>query len=118
MTAFRIGRRTAVQGPPSLGHYKAKGLLASATTSNDPLPSFHFYKSQTMPKPAISTTPYANQWDWNLLKLVIRRCREKGAKKKVADSTGASLSGTDLLLKSLVLRRIFERDVLDADDKH
>ncbi|MFN7874435.1 MAG: AMP-binding protein [Pirellula sp.] len=71
-----------------------------------------------MPKPAISTTPYANQWDWNLLKLVIRRCREKGAKKKVADSTGTSLSGSDLLLKSLVLKRIFERDVLDASDKH
>jgi acyl-[acyl-carrier-protein]-phospholipid O-acyltransferase / long-chain-fatty-acid--[acyl-carrier-protein] ligase len=70
-----------------------------------------------MSHPAISSTPFDSQWDWNLLKLVIRRCREKGARKKISDSTGASLSGTELLLKSFVLRRIFERDILGKEER-
>lgn len=70
-----------------------------------------------MPKPAISQTPNSAQWDWNLPKLFIRRCREKGKRIKVSDSTGAQLSGHDLLLKSLVLRRILNRQVLKADEK-
>jgi len=70
-----------------------------------------------MPKPALSQTPLAIQWDWNLPKLFMRRCREKGGKIKISDSTGAQLSGTDLLLRTLVLRRIFEREVLQADEK-
>jgi len=70
-----------------------------------------------MPKPAISQTPNSTQWDWNLPKLFLRRCREKGSRIKISDSTGAQLSGHDLLLRSLVLRRIFERNVFEADEK-
>jgi len=70
-----------------------------------------------MPKPAISQTPNSIQWDWNLPKLLIRRCREKGDRIKVSDSTGAQLSGFDLLLKSLVLRRIFNRNIFKKDEK-
>ncbi len=70
-----------------------------------------------MPKPAISQTPNSLDWDWNLPKLLIRRCREKGKQIKVSDSTGAQLSGYDLLLKSLVLRRIFNRNVFKKDEK-
>ena len=70
-----------------------------------------------MPKPAISHTPNAVQWDWNLPKLFLRRCREKGARVKISDSTAAQLSGHDLLLRTLVLRRILEREVLKADEK-
>ncbi|MCY2984527.1 MAG: AMP-binding protein [Planctomycetota bacterium] len=70
-----------------------------------------------MPKPAISQTPNFIEWDWNLPKLLIRRCREKGERIKVSDSTGAQLSGSDLLLKSLVLRRIFDRNVFKKDEK-
>lgn len=57
------------------------------------------------------------EWDWNLPKLLIRRCREKGERIKVSDSTGAQLSGHDLLLRSLVLRRIFDRNVFKKDEK-
>lgn len=57
------------------------------------------------------------EWDWNLPKLLIRRCREKGERIKVSDSTGAQLSGHDLLLRSLVLRRIFDRNILKKDEK-
>ena len=70
-----------------------------------------------MTKPAISQTPNSIEWDWNLPKLLIRRCREKGDRIKVSDSTGAQLSGSDLLLRSLVLRRIFDRNVFKKDEK-
>ncbi|MFN6302300.1 MAG: AMP-binding protein [Planctomycetota bacterium] len=64
------------------------------------------------------------QWDWNLPRLFIRRCREKGARIKVADSSGVKLSGNDLLLRTLALKRIIDREVLQArfkpieDEKH
>lgn len=64
------------------------------------------------------------QWDWNLPRLFIRRCREKGAQIKVADSSGVKLSGSDLLLRTLALKRIIDREVLQArfkpieDEKH
>lgn len=64
------------------------------------------------------------QWDWNLPRLFIRRCREKGAQIKVADSSGVKLSGNDLLLRTLALKRIIDREVLQArfkpieDEKH
>ena len=70
-----------------------------------------------MAKPAISQTPNSTPWDWNLPKLFIKRCREKGDKTKISDSTGTALSGNDLLLRTLVLRRIFEREVFKADEK-
>ncbi|MEQ1829331.1 MAG: AMP-binding protein [Pirellula sp.] len=71
-----------------------------------------------MSKPAISQTPNTSAWDWNLPLLFVRRCREKGAATKIADSTGIKLSGHDLLLRTLVLRRVFERVVLDADERY
>lgn len=71
-----------------------------------------------MPKQAISQTPNSVQWDWNLPKLFVRRCREKGDRVKVSDSTGAQLCGYDLLLRTLVLRRIFERKILNKDEKY
>jgi len=64
------------------------------------------------------------KWDWNLPRLFIRRCREKGAALKVADSSGVKLSGNDLLLRTLALKRIIDRVVLRAsftnleDEKH
>jgi histidine triad (HIT) family protein len=51
------------------------------------------------------------QWDWNLPRLFIRRCREKGDKLKVADSSGVKLSGNDLLLRTLALKRIIDREI-------
>ncbi len=71
-----------------------------------------------MSKPAISQTPNSAIWDWKLPQLFIRRCREKGAKIKISDSTGAMVSGNDLLLRTLVLRRILNRVVLKKDEKY
>ncbi len=70
-----------------------------------------------MSKPAISQTPNSAQWDWNLPKLFIRRCREKGERIKISDSTGAQYSGYNLLLRTLILRRLLNRQVLKADEK-
>jgi acyl-[acyl-carrier-protein]-phospholipid O-acyltransferase / long-chain-fatty-acid--[acyl-carrier-protein] ligase len=69
-----------------------------------------------MPKQAISATPNDKPWDWNLPKLFIKRCREKGSKTKISDSTGISLSGHDLLIRSLVVKRILAR-MLAPDEK-
>lgn len=71
-----------------------------------------------MTKQAYSEIPQTTPWDWNLPKLLIRRCREKGSKMKVADSMGVSLSGSDLLLRTLVLKRILDRDILASDEKN
>ncbi len=71
-----------------------------------------------MSKQAISHTPNSVQWDWNLPKVFLRRCREKGSKIKISDSTGSQLSGHDLLLRTLVLRRILNRTVLKAVEKY
>jgi len=69
-----------------------------------------------MPKQAISATPSDKPWDWNLPKLFIKRCREKGTKTKISDSTGITLSGYDLLIRTLVVKRILER-MLAPDEK-
>ena len=69
-----------------------------------------------MPKQAISATPNDKPWDWNLPKLFIKRCREKGSKTKISDSTGISLSGHDLLIRTLVVKRILAR-MLAPDEK-
>ena len=69
-----------------------------------------------MPKQAISATPNDKPWDWNLPKLFMKRCREKGSKTKISDSTGISLSGHDLLIRTLVVKRILAR-MLAPDEK-
>ncbi len=50
--------------------------------------------------------------------MFIRRCREKGNRVKVSDSTGSQMSGDDLLLRTLVLKRIFDRRILKKDEKN
>ena len=44
-----------------------------------------------------------------LLRTVITRLRQRGSALQFVDSTGASLSGGDTLLRALVLRRILRR---------
>lgn len=63
-----------------------------------------------------SQTPI--QWDWNLPRLFIRRCREKGSAIKIYDSAGTRMSGNDLLLRTLALKRILDREVLTAEEKN
>lgn len=71
-----------------------------------------------MTKPAISHTPAMGEWDWNLPLRLIRFCRLKGAQIKVADSSGVKLSGIDLAIRTLVLQRIFQRDILQSEEKY
>jgi acyl-[acyl-carrier-protein]-phospholipid O-acyltransferase/long-chain-fatty-acid--[acyl-carrier-protein] ligase len=49
---------------------------------------------------------------------LIRECKHRGNRMKVADSTGSKLSGFDLLLRSLILRRLLLRHVLQANDQN
>ena len=48
----------------------------------------------------------------------IRTCRRRRWRPKVADSTGAALTGGQLLLRTLVLRRLLRRQVLGPDERH
>lgn len=48
----------------------------------------------------------------------IRRCKQRLFGSKVADSLGADLSGGELLMRTIVLRRILRRGVLRDDEHH
>ncbi|MFM9107148.1 MAG: AMP-binding protein, partial [Chloroflexota bacterium] len=48
---------------------------------------------------------------------VVAACRARHGRVKIADSTGAKLTGSDLLLRSLVLRRILRRSLLAPDER-
>jgi acyl-[acyl-carrier-protein]-phospholipid O-acyltransferase / long-chain-fatty-acid--[acyl-carrier-protein] ligase len=71
-----------------------------------------------MAQPALSQTPSQKQWEWNLPRLFIARCKQKGKENKIADSSGIKLSGHDLLIRTLVLRRIFNREILQPEEKY
>src|SRR3972149_1588297 len=47
----------------------------------------------------------------------LRVCRRHMRKPKVADSSGAELSGAGLLTRTLVLRRLLRRHVLATDEQ-
>lgn len=53
-----------------------------------------------------------------LPRLMLRKCRKALFRRKIADSTGAKLTGGQLLLKTCVLRRLLKREVLAADEKY
>ncbi len=48
----------------------------------------------------------------------LRNCRRSMGRSKAADSTGMDLTGGELLTRTLVLRRLFRRHVLAADEKN
>lgn len=49
---------------------------------------------------------------------LLRELKRRGKALKVADSTGVKLSGSDLLTRTLALRRYLLREVIDADEKN
>lgn len=49
---------------------------------------------------------------------LLRTLKERGKRMKVADSTGVKLSGSDLLIRTLALRRYLLREILDPDEKN
>ncbi len=48
----------------------------------------------------------------------LRMCRAARRRSKVADSSGAELTGGQLLTRTLVLRRLLRREVLAGDEQH
>ncbi len=47
---------------------------------------------------------------------MLRACRKNRFRKKIADSTGAELTGGSVLTRSLILRRLLRREVLGKDE--
>jgi acyl-[acyl-carrier-protein]-phospholipid O-acyltransferase/long-chain-fatty-acid--[acyl-carrier-protein] ligase len=57
-------------------------------------------------------------WDYNLPRIFLEQCRKKGNRIKVVDTTGIKLSGSELLLRTLALKRIIEREAIKPDEQH
>ena len=47
-----------------------------------------------------------------LLPTIIDRCRQRRGRLKLADSTGATLTGGETLVRALVLRRVLRKHFL------
>ncbi len=53
-----------------------------------------------------------------LPRLMLRKCRKSLFKMKIADSTGARLSGAAVLMRTFILRRLLRREVLQHDERY
>lgn len=53
-----------------------------------------------------------------LPRLMVRKCKKAKFRWKIADSTGQSLTGGALLMRTLILRRLLLREVFAADEKY
>ncbi len=54
----------------------------------------------------------------NVARTMIRACRNSMFRWKISDSSGESLRGSDVLLRSLILRRLLLREVFGSDKQH
>lgn len=54
----------------------------------------------------------------NLPSEFIRRCKQRRSRTKIADSSGAALSGVSFLMRCLILRRLLRRHVLEDDERY
>ena len=52
----------------------------------------------------------------HLLRDVLRACRQRRNREKIVDTTGARLTGGELLTRALVLRRLLRRHVLGSPE--
>lgn len=57
------------------------------------------------------------QSELNLPRMFLRMCRKTRTQQKVADSSGQELTGGELLLRTLILKRLIARHVLAPDEK-
>ncbi len=53
-----------------------------------------------------------------LPRLMLRKCRKSLFRFKIADSSGVEATGGSLLLRTLILRRLLLRDVIESDEKY
>lgn len=97
-----IRRDQATQPPAIVIHIGAPiprpGVVENISTS------FLALESSTMSPAHVDYTLPAE--------MMIRRCKQRGGKMKIADSMGQEVSGNDVLLRSLILRRLLNRVVL------
>ena len=65
----------------------------------------------------VEATEYKKDSEMNLPRMFLRNCRKSMSRSKVADSGGQDLTGGQLLLRTLIVKRLLERNVLAADEK-
>jgi acyl-[acyl-carrier-protein]-phospholipid O-acyltransferase/long-chain-fatty-acid--[acyl-carrier-protein] ligase len=65
----------------------------------------------------VEATEYKKEREMNLPRMFLRNCRKSMSRSKIADSAGQNLSGGQLLLRTLIVKRLLERNVLAADEK-
>ena len=65
----------------------------------------------------VEATEHKKEREMNLPRMFLRNCRKSMSRSKVADSAGQNLSGGQLLLRTLIVKRLLERKVLAADEK-
>ncbi len=61
-----------------------------------------------------------SEWKYSgvvLPRKFLRTCRRAGRRLKAADTTGVELSGNDLLLRTLIVRRLMRREILAPDER-
>lgn len=65
----------------------------------------------------VEAMEYRKKREMNLPRMFLRMCRRNRSQPKVADSAGQELTGGQLLLRTLIVKRILARSVLAADEK-
>jgi len=65
----------------------------------------------------VQAMEYRKERELNLPRMFLRNCRRNRSRSKVADSAGQDLTGGQLLLRTLLVKRLLERRFLAADEK-
>ena len=65
----------------------------------------------------VEAMEHRKQSELNLPRMFLRICRKTRTQQKVADSSGQELTGGQLLLRTLILKRLIARHVLAPDEK-
>lgn len=52
------------------------------------------------------------------VEMFIRQCKARGGRLKVADSMGQKMTGSEVLMRTVILTRLLKRHVLAADETH
>ncbi|MFN0056314.1 MAG: acyl-[ACP]--phospholipid O-acyltransferase [Planctomycetales bacterium] len=65
----------------------------------------------------VEAMQYRKAHEMILPRMFLRMCRKFRSRPKLADSSGQSLTGGQLLLRTLVFKRLLEREVLSPDER-
>jgi acyl-[acyl-carrier-protein]-phospholipid O-acyltransferase/long-chain-fatty-acid--[acyl-carrier-protein] ligase len=72
---------------------------------------------QAVQELGVEAMEHRKEDEMNLPRMFLRNCRRNRSRSKVADSAGQEMTGGQLLLRTLIVKRILERSVLAADEK-